>query len=324
MSDVSVVIPNWNGAALLADLFQQLEEQTHAIREVILVDNGSSDGSREVAGVAGARVLALGRNAGFAAAVNRGIQAANSEWLLLLNNDVELPSSWLATMVERLEAAGAWFGTGKLLDARRRDRLDGTSDAICRGATAWRCGAARLDGPAWSQEKPIHFAPFTCLLARRELFEKAGLLDETFESYLEDVDFGLRCAELGISGRYVPDAVAYHRGSATLGRWNADTVRRIARNQVFLVAKYYPRNWLLRYGWPVLVAQALWALVALRHGAGWAYLRGKLEGVRRFRSLRRFGGSEIPRILAESECDILTLQRQTGFDWYWRLYFAVT
>ena len=88
---------------------------------------------------------------------------------------------------------------------------------------------------------------------RRELFEKVGWLDERFESYLEDVDFSLRSARKGCLGVYVPEAVAYHQGSATLGAWHPETARRIARNQLLLVAKHYPRGWLFRYGWPVLV-----------------------------------------------------------------------
>ncbi len=98
---------------------------------------------------------------------------------------------------------------------------------------------------------------------------------------------GLRCAELGLSGWYVPDAIAYHAGSATLGRWHPDTARKMARNQLLLVAKHYPPDWIKRYGWSVFVAQILWGFVALRHGAFLGYLAGKMEGVRRFRGLRR-------------------------------------
>ena len=77
------------------------------------------------------------------------------------------------------------------------------------------------------------------MLYRAEVFRQVGLLEESFESYLEDVDFGLRCAAQRITGRYVPDARAVHVGSAALGRWHPETVRRIARNQLLLVARHY-------------------------------------------------------------------------------------
>ena len=83
-------------------------------------------------------------------------------------------------------------------------------------------------------------APATAALFRADLFRRVGTFDATFESYLEDVDFGLRCALAGFSGAYVPDAVAYHWGSASLGPWNPEVVRLIARNQSYLVAKHYP------------------------------------------------------------------------------------
>jgi GT2 family glycosyltransferase len=324
MPRVAIVIPTWNRAELLARVLENLAEQTYPIDRVIVVDNGSTDDSTGVAARAGAEVIALGKNAGFAAAVNQGIQLGRTEWVGVLNNDVTMEPDWLARLMSELQAAGAWFATGKLLDGTARQRIDGSFDAISRGACAWRCGQGRRDSALWNQPRKIQFAPFTAAIFRAEIFQRVGLLDEKFESYLEDVDFGLRCAEAGLSGVYVPGAVAYHQGSATLGRWNRDTVRKIARNQLFLVAKHYPANWILRYGWPVLVAQTLWGFLALRHGAFLAYLAGKGEGLRRFRELRRNHCADFPIILEQSENVIREIQRQTGFDLFWRLYFALT
>jgi GT2 family glycosyltransferase len=156
------------------------------------------------------------------------------------------------------------------------------------------------------------------------------MLDEDYGSYLEDVDFGLRCALAGLAGVYVPEALGYHQGSATLGRWHSESVRQIARNQILLIAKNYPGNWIARYGWPVLIAQALWGLVALRHGAGLAYVRGKLEGLRCFGLMRPAGAlsesaqNALKDVLENSEREIHGLQTATGFDLYWRVYFALT
>jgi GT2 family glycosyltransferase len=182
----------------------------------------------------------------------------------------------------------------------------------------------------WDGSRKIAFAPFTAALFRVELFRRVGVLDERFESYLEDLDFGLRCALQGYEGLYVPQAVAYHQGSATLGAWHKDTIRRIARNQVLLVAKHFPGAQLWRSGWAILVAQTLWGAVALRHGRGGAFLRGKLQGLRMFRQMRReaaWRAAELGRlasVLEQSEAEILEVQRQSGFDRYWRWYFALT
>jgi len=309
---------------MLRKLLSELPSQSLPIDHVIVVDNGSADDSVAVAQRAGADVIQLGANTGFSHAVNLGIQSARTEWIAILNNDVSLHPDWLRNLLEQAQAANAWFAAGKLLDASAGHRIDGAFDAICRGACAWRCGHGRPDSPLWNQPRKIRFSPFTAAIFRGELFERVGLLDEEFESYLEDIDFGIRCATAGFTGIYVPEAVAFHAGSATLGRWHPATVRRIARNQLLLVAKHYPKEWVLRYGWPVFVAQSLWGLVALRHGAGFAYLAGKLDGLRRFRQARGASAANLIAIVESSENDIREIQTLTGFDLYWRLYFALT
>lgn len=336
MAGVAFVIPTWNRATLLAQALAGLGDQTYKIDRVIVVDNGSSDDSAVVAAQAGAEVVSLGRNLGFAAAVNRGVREADgSAWIGILNNDVTLNPDWLAHLMAKLETSDTWFATGKLLDAGVRDLIDGTFDAVCRGGCAWRCGQGRLDSALWNQPRNIQLAPFTAAVFRAGVFERVGLLDEKFESYLEDVDFGLRCAQAGLGGVYVPEAVAYHQGSATLGRWHGDTVRKIARNQLLLVAKHYPAKWILRYGWPVFIAQTLWGFIALRHGALFSYFVGKVQGLRQFREARAEGRAQfaakgdlpailLPAILERSEEEIRAIQQLTGFDLYWKLYFALT
>jgi GT2 family glycosyltransferase len=321
---VTIVIPNWNGASRLAALFERLARQSQPIHQILVVDNGSADDSAAVAAAAGATVLPLNTNTGFSHAVNCGIRAAGGDWIAILNNDVLPEPDWLRNLLEAAVAGNAWFATGKLLDAVHPDRIDGAFDAICRGACAWRCGHNRPDSELWNQPREIRFAPFTAALFRAKLFERVGLLDENLESYLEDIDFGIRCATQGLSGLYVPRAVACHQGSATLGTWHPDTVRRIARNQLLLVAKHYPRKWILRYGWDIFIAQTLWGCIALRHGRLIAYLAGKLDGLRQFRASRGESWPNFPAILDQSEKEIRELQRLTGFDLYWRLYFALT
>lgn len=327
---VTVIVPVWNRSDLLQQLLANLREQTHPIAEVLVIDNGSQDNSAEIGEQHGARVVRMGRNTGFSRAVNRGIQESRTEWLAIVNNDVELARDWLERLMETAQRLQIWFATGKLLNASRRDQIDGTYDLLCRGACAWRAGHGRQDGPEFSTGRVIRFAPATAALYRSDLFHKVGLLDESFESYLEDVDFGLRCASLNYAGRYVPEAIAYHMGSATLGPWHADTVRRISRNQVLLIAKHYPYRLLLRYGWSILVAQALWGILAVRHRAGWQFLRGKLAGLLSFGPVRRanreriFRPAQLSRILDDAEREIHHIQRRTGLDLYWRLYFLLT
>ena len=317
---VAAIVPHWNRRALLQTLLENLSAQIRGFDEVIVVDNGSTDGSPELAERAGARVVRLSRNAGFAAAVNRGIESCAADWVAILNNDVTLASDWLDLL---LAAEPEWFATGKLLRAADHSVIDGTFDEISRAACACRCGAGKPDSTLWNQARQIRFAPMTAALFRRALFDDIGLLDETFGSYLEDVDFGLRCALAGRSGLYVPTARGYHRGSSTLGEWNSDTVRHIARNQVLLAAKHFRGQPL----WPILAGQLLWGLLALRHTQASSYLLGKLSGLRAARALRRERRPDLKEtkrlqaIFEASERQIFELERQAGSDWYWRAYF---
>jgi GT2 family glycosyltransferase len=308
---ISAIVPVWNGREHLARLLDSLDAQTLRAEEVIAVDNGSIDGAPELAQSRGARVIAMGRNAGFAAAVNRGIQEARGEWVAILNSDVELAPDYFAL----LTATGAPFSTGKILSPA--GTLDGTFDLTVRGGVSWRAGSGMPDGAPFNVARDIYSPPWTAVVFHRDVFDRTGLLEELFESYLEDTDFGLRCAALGICGRYVPQARAVHVGSASYGRWHPEVVRRIARNQMFLIARYPP----LAGAWVSMIAQGLWGLLALRHGTGFAWLRGKREGFWRAvpkHTVRDTGFIE--QILASNAHFI----RDHNRDLYWRLYFLLT
>ena len=306
---ITAIVPVFNGREHLRRLLDSLDAQTQRPEEILVVDNGSTDGAPDLARERGARVIAMGRNTGFAPAVNRGIREARGSSLAILNSDVVLAPDYL----EILAAADAPFATGKILSPQ--GLLDATFDLTSRAGTTWRAGSGMPDAPPFDRAREIESPPFTAVLIRAEVFQRAGLLDERFESYLEDAEFGLRCTRLGITGRYVPEARALHAGSATLGRWHPETIRRIARNQLYLAALHLTsRSW-----WAILIGQLLWGCVALRHGCGIAWLRGKLEALHSF----RFAGKDSVRLELSLRANE-QLIRVANRDAYWMLYFLLT
>ena len=148
----------------------------------------------------------MGENAGFARAVNAGWRAASSEWIAILNSDVELAPDWAERLIAGAGDAG--FATGLILNASNRDAIDGTYDLMSRAACAWRAGygeaSRREPSPSRSRQSPSRLAP-PAFFAAKSCLRMNGF-DESFGSYLEDVDLGLRCLREGISGAFVPDA----------------------------------------------------------------------------------------------------------------------
>lgn len=323
-SGVTVVIPNWNKADLLDHALASLARQSLEPEAVLVLDNGSTDDSKAIALRHGARFIPLGSNLGFAAAVNRGIQLASTEWVAIVNNDIELHPLWLASLVERAHASNAWFAAPRLIQLTNHSLLDGAFDLLTRSGCAWRAGFNAPNSAPFLTPRAISFAPFTALLLRREIFQLSGPLDERFLSYLEDVDFCLRCALLGLTGIYVPAAIAYHLGSATLGPRHPTQIELLSRNQFLLAAKHFP----LSYGWHVLAGQLLWGALATKQGNFRAWLRGKLAALRLFSAIRasssRAPKSLLDPILRSSEHQIRELQLSTRREPFWRAYFLVT
>jgi GT2 family glycosyltransferase len=323
---VSIIIPSWNRADLLQSVLRSVSEQTYVLREVIVVDNGSTDGSSAIAAAAGARVIRLEENRGFAEAVNLGIRAAAGDWLLILNNDVTLKADYIERLLEAAVLEGCDFATGKILMADEPEVLEGSFDLVSRGGYAWRCGYGRLDAPVWSQPRRIRWAPMTAALFDRRVFDFLGLLDVTYGSYYEDVDFGLRCAKAGFWGRYVPSAVVHHVGSATLGKRSARVYFWSSRNQLILLAKHYDAASAWRAAWPIVIGQLLALFAGAKHGHFLASLAGKLAAIgpaARAMISNKSGGPEAYRVLDESEGEIKALQELLGFDLYWRLYLRL-
>ena len=325
-----MVIPNWNGAVRLERVLESLRWQTERACEVLVVDNASSDSSKQSADAHAVTWIPLDRNYGFARAVNTGIKQAAGDAVAILNNDV--------TFGSRFPFAPFWARSASTISRRRKivmasdpARLDGTFDLTNRGFCSWRAGHGLSASAAiWNQPREIASAPMTAVLFRKSVFDRVGLLDEQFGSYLEDVDYGLRCALQGIRGYYEPSAVVSHEGSATLGgEWNPGSTRWIARNQVILARKYSGR--LIWFSWPVFGRSIAMDLAAvLKRGQIRSWIQGKIEGCRAevnplaSQSFENENG-ELNQILRSQEQETRRLLTESGADQrYWRAYSALT
>ena len=233
--------------------------------------------------------IELPTNEGTTNSVNRGMAAVPSPYVLLLNNDVELAPDYLERLVKTLDADETLgFATGKLLRASEPTRLDGAGDAMLLAGASYRLGHLDLDRGQFDQPMPLLSACGAAVLYRSKAFLLCGALDADFFAYLDDLDLALRAHLIGYLGVYVPDAVAYHIGSATFGQaLHPRVVEYITRNQLFVVMKDYPPAVFRRLLPRIVTYQALWFLFAIRRGGPFAYLRGVRGAIRGRKRMRQ-------------------------------------
>ena len=243
MQEVSVIIPNFNGMAYLDGVLSGLECQTVRNFEVILVDNGSSDGS--CAFVASSypwvHMIELPENFGFCKAVNEGIKASRAPYVLLLNNDIEVTPDFIEEMLAAIRRHKKAFScAARMIQFHDRDRLDDAGNYYCALRWAYARGKGK-DIHTCEKEEKIFASCAGAAIYRRKIFEKIGYFDEEHFAYLEDMDVGYRARINGYENWYAPKAMVYHVGSGTSGsRYNHFKTRYSSRNNVYLIYKNMP------------------------------------------------------------------------------------
>jgi GT2 family glycosyltransferase len=268
---LTVAIATYDGRELLAAALDSLATQTFRDFRVVVVDDASSDGTLEWLSdrAPDIELIVHPRNRGVTAALNTGLGAARSEFVALLNNDMELAPDCLGELVRVLrENPAAGSACPKLLRFDDRSSLDGAGDIFEWGGTAWRRGHGERDLGQYDREQPIFGACAGAAVYRRSTLDAVGLLDEDFFAFYEDVDWSFRAQLTAAGCRYVPSAVAYHIGGATLGSDVSDfMLYQNWRNALFVVFKNYPFSALLRHGPRLISTQAhnfVWAMQTKR------------------------------------------------------------
>jgi len=309
---VSVVIPSWNGSAWLDVVLPTLERQRFRDFEAIVVDNGSTDGSAEQLRERRpwVHVVALSRNLGFAAAVNRGIERARGEYVALVNNDMELHEDFLGALVAGLDSSpGAASVTAKMLTLDARDVIDGAGDVLRWSGVVMPRGRGERDRGQYDAPAEVFSACGGAALYRRAAFDEVGLFDEAFFAQMEDVDWGFRARLKGHGCRYVPGAVVYHAGSASMQRgqrpdpwfWGL-----AVRNCIWMWAKCYPGGAVLRHAHLLLAHELAGLSFALREGMARAQLRAWQDAVRGLpRVLRQRREIQATRCIGRAELELV-------------------
>ncbi len=276
---VSVVIPNWNGKKFLAGCLDSLLKQTYENCEVIVVDNGSKDGSIELLAhsYSSVKVVRFEHNTGFSVAVNAGIRAARGEFIALLNNDTIVEPLWLEELVKTIAQNPEAGSCGcKMLAYDDKKLLDGAGDGYRRGGLPGRIGHRERDLGQFDQPRMILGACGGAALYRRSMLRDIGLFDEDYFAYLEDVDLGLRAQNAGYKCVYVPSAIIYHLGCGTTGSgYHPLVVRLSSQNNLNTIIKNIPGPLLVKFLPHILYWQLYYfAVVIVRGGQVLPWLEG--------------------------------------------------
>lgn len=288
MNKITVVIPNYNGINYLKDCLEALYAQEAGTPDfqVLVVDNASGDGSVEQAEelFPDIRIIRLSENTGFCHAVNVGIRASDTPYIILLNNDTKVKSRFVKSLYDAIRKNKKVFSvSAKMLMWDRPDLIDDAGDLY----TALGWAVARGKGrPAEDYDKrmSVFSACGGAAIYRRSILEETGLFDELHFAYLEDLDLGYRARIHGYRNLYEPGAQVLHLGSASTGsRYNPRKTQLASANSVYVVYKNMP---LLQLIWnlPFLIPGFLikW-LFFCRKKMGLVYLKGLAEGIQRCR-----------------------------------------
>jgi GT2 family glycosyltransferase len=256
--------------------------------EVIVVDNG------ELASFVRERfpqvqVIESATNLGFAGGVQLGLAAAGGRWIALVNDDATIAPGSLAALLaagERDDRVGSVAAQVRFQSDRERINSAGISvDSL--GVASERLAGAPAGTPAAEERGEVFGASGCFALYRRAMLDQLGGLDERFFAYLEDVDLAWRARAAGWSAVYEPQALAYHRGSASSGEGSRRKYELVGRNRVWLLARNATSTQLLRAAPGILLYDLAYVAYAALADRTLAPLRGRLRGLGGWRRMRR-------------------------------------
>jgi len=334
---ISVIVLNWNGLAFLDECFESLAGQTWMNTEFILVDNGSTDVSRDLLvfwarRLPNAQTILLPTNTGFCKGNNIGFASARGEWIALLNSDAVAEPDWLKELV-RFGDADNRVGmlASKILFQNPEHVIDKVGHLIYWDGQNRGRGTMETDVGQYDKAEEVLWPDACAALYHRKLFEETGGFDETFFAFGDDADLGMRARLMGWKAWYVPTAVVHHRHSASFGAYSPLKVMLVERNRFLLAVKNFP--------WPLLLQNPFWTLKRLywnAHGVitrkgsasrfvethgwwktarnlAWSYLSamkllpGALRKRQVIRRTRRLTDTEMLRLLRRFQIDVREL-----------------
>lgn len=280
----SVVTPNYNGEKFLKTFFESLNNDSEYIGEVIIVDNGSTDKSKEYilnnSFNFPVTIIENNENRGFAPAVNQGIKKAKYEYIFSLNNDTEIKPGSVKALIDLISSHENIFSVqAKMLQYNNKELIDDVGDEYNLLAWTKKTGENH-NSDEYSEVMEIFSACAGAAMYKKSILNEIGMFDDNFFAYMEDVDLAIRSKINGYSNLLCPDAIVYHIGSATSGsRYNEFKVKLAARNNVWVVYKNLPIPMKILNFIFLFLGFFIKYMFFVKKGFGSTYLAGIKEGL---------------------------------------------
>jgi len=292
LDKISVIIVNWNGKRLLSGCLDGLRQQIYQPSSIILVDNGSDDGSVDFVkrNYPEVKIVALSKNLGFATANNIVLKTVQTEYVGLLNNDAVPHPLWLKILSEVLESnPEAGFAASKMLFCDNPRAIDRAGDAYTRAGTGLLRGRGK---PAdnYNKQEWIFGACAGAALYRILMLNDIGLFDEDFFLVYEDVDLSFRAQLKGYRCLFVPEAVVYHKASSSIVYDSPISIYYSHRNLEWVYIKNMPSNLILKTIWLHIIYDIAAFFFFAANGRIKEFIKAKrdaLKGVKKILKKRR-------------------------------------
>lgn len=343
---ISVVIVNWNRRALLDCCLRSLAREQGVEFEIIVVDNGSTDGSRELVktfmgGRRAVRLIENPDNRGFCEANNQGIAAARGEFIALLNNDAEVEPLWLAHLLDAFQDRAIGMAASKILVWRESGAdgppmIDKVGHLIYPDGQNRGRGSGELDRGQYDTIEETLWPDGCACMYRKAMLDEIGVFDEDLFAYGDDADLGLRARIAGWGSLYMPKAVVWHHRGSSLGKQNPKRLTLIERNRVLLAVKLFPGSLLCLNGAYYIARIVAGAIAAVRNRgeisqfsgpwmklqAAWAVILGDIQALtmlpktlrkrRQILARRKLSTSETRRLLLRFRIPLRQLTEQSA------------
>ncbi len=289
---VSILIINWNGLEHLETCLESLKAQSFQDFEVVMVDNGSIDGSMEFIRdrYPWVKLVPLSRNTGFATGNNVGLAHASGEYIVTLNNDTRADPKWLAALVKVADAnPRAGMIGSRICSFEDPDVIDSLGHGVCRdGMSRGRFRLRRYSTMTMEEVEEIIFPSACVCLYRRAMLDEVGFFDDDYFAYAEDTDLGLRGRLAGWGALLATQAIVYHKYSRTGGVFSPFKLYLVERNHYWVALKTFPLRMMVLVPLFTMVryAEQVAAVVSgsgsggefLASGSRWACVKAIMKG----------------------------------------------